>query len=85
MLTRHFSDIIGHLQTHFPSMYHLYRSFHIRKGLPTPFEVKIAAGSSDLSEEQVNEHLKSLKLESTSTIQSAFDKQTMVSPKSAHM
>ena len=71
--------MVGHLQSKFPAMFQLYTCLTNRETLPTPFEVKIACASKDISEEEVNKHLKTLQLSTTSSIQNAFDKQTMVS------
>ena len=73
--------MVGHLQSKFPAMYQLYTCLTNRETLPTPFEVTIACASKDISEEDINKHLKTLQLTSStmSSIQHAFDKQTMVS------
>jgi hypothetical protein len=71
--------MVGHLQSQFPVMFQLYTSFTTRDSLPTPFEVKIACASKDISDEDIQKHLKSLQLDVASTIQAAFNKQTMVS------
>ncbi len=61
-------------------MYELYQSLQARSTLPTPFEISIAMASPDISEADINTHLKSLKAKATtSTIQSAFEKQISVS------
>lgn len=66
-----------HLQAHFPAMYQLLMAFKSRP--PTPFEVQIAMASPDITSEDVNLHLRSLTLPTTSTIGSAFEKQVNVS------
>jgi hypothetical protein len=72
--------MIGHLSSKFPAMHQLYISLQSRDTLPTPFEIQIASGSSNISEKDINHHLKSLKITSTSsTINAAFDKQASVS------
>lgn len=73
--------MVGHLQSKFPAMFQLYTCLSNREALPTSFEVKIACASKDIGEEDVNKHLKALQLTNitTSSIQSAFDKQTTVS------
>lgn len=73
-------DMIGYLSSKFPTMYELYQSLQARRTLPTPFGISIAMASMEVSEANVNNHLKSLKAKSTaSTIQSAFEKQVSVS------
>lgn len=70
-------DMINHLKSKFPEMYQLYESFQNRDTLPTPFEVKIALASKDITTDQINDHLKTLKVSASSgTIQGAFDRQT---------
>ena len=72
--------MIGHLSSKFPAIYELYQSLQTRSTLPTPFEISIAMASPDVSEADINNHLKSLKAKATtSTIQSAFEKQVSVS------
>ena len=71
--------MVGHLQSKFPAMFQLYTSLTNCESLPTPFEVKIASASKDISEDDINKHLKSLELSMVSSIQAAFDKQTLVS------
>lgn len=74
-----FVDLVNHLMSKFPDMYQLYTSFQNRSTLPTPFEVKIALATKDLTEGEITQHLKSLKISSSSgTIQGAFDRQTAV-------
>lgn len=71
--------MINHLKSKFPEMYQLYESFQNRDTLPTPFEVKIALASKDITADQINNHLKTLKISASSgTIQGAFDRQTAV-------
>lgn len=60
-------------------MYQLLSSFKSRGSPPTPFEVKIAMASPDISETDVNLHLQSLSLGTTSKIGEAFEKQVAVS------
>ena len=76
--------MVGHLQSKFPAMFQLYTCLSNREALPTPFEVKIACASKDISEENINKHLKALQLSTTSSIQSAFEKQTTVSIQANH-
>lgn len=72
-------DMVNHLKSKFPSMYQLYDSLQSRDPLPTPFEVKIALASKDITQDEINSHLKSLKIPASSgTIQGAFDRQTTV-------
>lgn len=55
-------------------------SLQARNSLPTPFEVLITTASPEVSEVDVNIHLKSLKIPMASSgIQSAFEKQVSVS------
>ena len=72
-------EMVGHLQSKFPAMFQLYTPLTNCESLPTPFEVKIASTSKDISKDDINKHLKSLELSTVSSIQAAFDKQTLVS------
>lgn len=72
-------DLVHHLSSTFPVMFQLYTSMQNRSTLPTPFEVKIAQAASDITDDEVKEHLKTLKISASSgTIQGAFDRQTAV-------
>lgn len=71
-------DMINHLKAKFPSMYQLYTSFSTWDTLPTLFEVQIATGSHEISQDDINKHLSDLQVAATSSIQAAFDKQVAV-------
>jgi hypothetical protein len=70
--------MVNHLRANFPAMSQLYTSFSTRKTPPTVFEIEIAAASKEVSEEDINQHLKSLDIAQKSTIQEAFEKQMTV-------
>jgi hypothetical protein len=71
-----YSGLIGHLKTHFPPMYRLFKALKTCSTPPTDEELLIAAGKKILDQEAASEFIKKLENASKTVVQ-AFCEQNL--------